>query len=335
MSTTAGVFTETLLQNVRLMADAIMFNDRIKLQYSPQAEVLNALPRIQTARITPLENREKDYTVEVEWMNACGMEVTSCTSCTTCDTETSTNVQTYSLTQCDQTCFQVDENVFLTNDFNAAEAIAKGLLRADALLVESIAQYMVAVLNANDGVNVQGTRGIGTVVGNTTQIAAANWTAAAIPYVISVGQSNRFTSPVFLSGMNMYEAWLTANLNSGNDNGKGAQAMFNTMPFYFDIVNIDAVNTPTYISYLISTGALAFASKAYHTPQMRTMSWGKTYSMPSRFLPGLMIDVLVKEECTEHNLNKMDFILNTKYDILVNPTGCDGTNTGILSFTCV
>lgn len=335
MSTTAGVFTETLLQNVRLMADAIMFDDRINLQFKPQAEILNILPRVQTARITPLERRDKDHVVEVEWLNTCGMEVTSCTSCATCDTETSTNVKEMYLTQCDQTCFQVDEHVFMNNDFGAAEAIAKGLLRADALLCESIAQYLVAVLNANDGVNEQGSRSYGTVAGNTTQIAAANWNANIIPYLITVAQSNRFTNPVFASGMNLYEAWMTANMNSGNDNGKGAQAMFNSMPMYFDIVNIDAVNTPTYISYLISTGALAFASKAYHTPQVRQMTWGKTYSMPSRFLPGLNIDVMVKEECTEHNLNKMDFVLNTKYDILVNPTGCDGNNTGILSFTCV
>lgn len=335
MSTTAGVWNETLLQNVRLVADAIMEDDRIKLQYMPQAEILNILPRVQTARITPLESREKDNVVEVEWMNYCEMEVTSCTSCTTVPTEGSTNVKEMSLTQCDQTGFTVDEATFLNNDFGAAEAIAKGLLRGDAILVESIAQYLPAVLNANDGVNVQGTRSYGTVAGTTTQIAAANWNANIIPYLITVAQSNRLTNPVFASGMNLYEAWMTANLNSGNDNGKGAQAMFNMMPMYFDIVNIDAVNTPTYISYLISTGALAFASKAYHTPQVRETKWGRTYSMPSRFLPGLDIDITVTEECSDHNKNKFNFVMNTKYDILVNPTGCDGNNTGILSFTCV
>ena len=43
MSTTAGVFTETTIRNLRVMADEIMFDDRIKQQFIPQVGIVDGL----------------------------------------------------------------------------------------------------------------------------------------------------------------------------------------------------------------------------------------------------------------------------------------------------
>jgi hypothetical protein len=55
MSTTAGVFSETVLNDIFVKISQIMLDDRVKQQFIPQAESLKALSSVATARVTELE----------------------------------------------------------------------------------------------------------------------------------------------------------------------------------------------------------------------------------------------------------------------------------------
>ena len=51
MSTVGGVLSETKLLEIRLLADRINMDDRIKQQFVPHADILAAIAENQTARI--------------------------------------------------------------------------------------------------------------------------------------------------------------------------------------------------------------------------------------------------------------------------------------------
>lgn len=332
MSTTAGVFSETTLLSIRAMIDKIKMDDRVMQQYKARVDSVNIMPKVQTADISLLSAKEKDYEIEVEWMNSCGIEDQECTSCTVGGAELSTNTQKYKLELCREVPFTVNRRTFIDNDFGYEEAIAKGLLQADVKLSEYVCQQLIATILANMGVNAFNVAGeIGTVVGNTTTIAHADFTAAAIPYILKVMNYNRFTNPTTLSGNLLFNAWQLANFNSGNLDGKGNEAMFKSLDMNWDIFNFTALNLNDYM-FAISQGSLAWASKCYYGQAVEDYGKeGKKWSIPSQFIPGFSWDVHYNTGC-DSDLIKEDFKVKAKFGIFNNPAGCEANNTGILSF---
>ncbi len=221
MSTTAGVFSETTLRTIRAMADEIFFDDRIKQQFIPQIEIINAIKTVQTAAVNPKFSQLKDSKgmpkrtdVEVIWENACGLTAGECTECTLDGDKLSTNAQTYSLDFCREVQFTVSEADYIDNEFDANLAVAKAFLRADKLLAEAYAAYCVSVLEANKGINNL-TTGKGVVSGSDTYILASYWDAALMAYLSRVAILNQFTNPTIVSGSNLYENVWVAKMNVG------------------------------------------------------------------------------------------------------------------------
>jgi len=339
MSTTAGVFSETLLRTLRATADELMFDDRIKQQFIPQIGVIDAVKAVQTARVNPKfsqlkgsDGMPKRTDVEVIWENACAIAAQACTTCEIDGTKLSTNAQTYSLEFCKEVQFAVSEADMIDNEFDVATLIAKGLLKADKELVEQYAQYAIAVLEANKGVNAF-TGGKGTVAGSDTYILAAYWDAALMGYLSRVSILNRFTSPKILSGSNLYESVWAANMNAGNDNGKGAAKMFGAFPIYFDLFNVDSVNTPNLVTYLLSQNSLAMANRAYNPQTPEPFVTGKRWKIPSKFIPEFYFDVFYEPSCDTDFLEHQ-FKVKLLADLFVNPEGCETNNSGILTFLC-
>lgn len=332
MSTIAGAWSESTLQAVRMRADALMFDDRIKLQYAPQIAVLNSIDRLQTADVTPLKARNKDYTVEVEWINACGIEAEDCVACEVGGPELSANIETYTLDKCKQAGFSIYEDTLATNDFGPEEAVAKGFLRAEAVILEAVAQDYLATLVAAAGVNTWNAAGeIGTVVGAETQIAAADYDAEAIAYLTKVGTFNRFTNPVMLSGNVLYNAWQQARFNAGNDNGKGDLARFSSMEWFWDLYNFNQAGIDD-LQLMISTGSVAFASRGRYSETIENwQAEGERWTMPAVMWPKLQLEVAHKIGC-RNDRKTHEFMVKGNWANLVNPAGCDLTNTGILVF---
>lgn len=339
MSTTAGVFSETILRSLRVIADEIMFDDRIKQQFIPQIGIIDGLRNAQTALVKPKFSQIKDsqgktkkYDVEVIWENACDLTAAECTVCTMDGTKLSTNAQTYSLEFCREVQFAIDEYDYVDNEFDAALAVAKGMLRADMLLSEAYAQYAVSVLEANKGINLF-TGGKGCVSGSDTYIPAAYWDAKLMAYFMRVAMLNRFTTPTLISGSNLFEEYFVINKMQPDANGKGNAALMQQFPIYFDLFNIDSVNTPNLVTYLLSQNSVAIASRNYNPVAIDVYGASKRWSMQSRFIPELTYDVFSTVECS-NDMVKTDFKVKLLADLFVNPEGCEADNSGILSFIC-
>ena len=345
MSTIAGVYSETTLNDIRVIADRIMFDDRIKQQYIPHLDIFKAIQAVQTAQLTPIFRREtgleggtsvvKEYDVEVMWRNVCSQSCEENTHCTLGGDKSSTNKQSYSLSWERVVNFTEDEVDYRDNEFDLKVSIAKQLLMADKTLLECFAEYIVSQLNTFKGTNQLGTSGKGVVSGTDTYIDRAYWDGTLVAYFLRVAAMNQFTSPVFLSGQNLYEQFILAAYNAANANGKGEANMYKDLRFFFDLWNIDSVNDPDLITYMLSLGSVAMATKFYNptTPERTWDFW--RYTMPSRWIPGVTYDVFMNDECSSTNdLIKFNYKVKMKGDLFLNPEGCTADNTGVLTFIC-
>lgn len=330
MSTTQGVFSETLLQNMRIAADKIMFDSVIKNDYLPRTEALKALFDNQIAKLNMVfSNKKKDYTAEVWWTNACELAAQECTTCEFGGNELSTNIETYELDYCKEVPFTVTESTFITNEADFAETLAKGILRSKKILSEDFTGYVVGLLNTYSGANAL-TTGIGTVSGNNTYIPSSAWTANAISYFQRVAEYNQLTNPFVLSGANLHQAYLNAVMGiKPEDVGRA----FGMLPLYFDEYNIDRTNTPSLITYLISKSAYAIGNKAYSPSATPVYITGDLvrYLERDEILP-LEYDVFIKKSCYE-DFSQLDVKVKLKAGFYKNPSGC-GDSTGILNFVC-
>jgi len=334
MSIVKGVFSETTLVNIQVKADSIWM-DRIQREdYVPEAQVVNCIIDQTTAKFGALKGK-KDPTVDVGWINACEVSAASCTDCTISGTELSTNVEEYYLNREQCAEFSVCENDFRDNFFDMEDVIAKGFLKASLALDEWWAGQVVAVLNANVGVN-EITTGKGAVAGTTTYISPAYWNADLFGYFARVAIGNRIKRPMLISGANLFESKFIADFEACCENKKGK---FGSMDVCFDLFNIDSTNSPDLVTYMINRGALAFVTKAYYegisaASPSKYMDQNR-WSMPSFSLPGVIYDVHYDNECSgcgdffTHN-----FKLKTFGDIFLNPVGCTATRTGVLEFEC-
>lgn len=336
MSTIAGAFDETILLDIRAKADEIMFDDRIKQQFIPKIEAWNAIKAAQTATVLPALGRTKKVGVDVIWENYCDIDDTDNTGCTICGTKSSTNLQNYDVTWEKVVMLNFDENDFIDNEFLVNESIPKGILRAEKQLAEAFIQYAVAQIDGFSGVNTVGTLGKGTVSGTDTYIAGTDWNASLVAYLQYVAIQNRFTTPIMLSGRNLWEQMYVAVANAANADGKGTQALYGDLDMYFDLFNIDSVLTPDYKTFMISQGALAVGNRYFNpttTPEDVRDFW--RWHQPSRFLPGFELDMFYQPSCYgDDDLIKHCFKVKLQADIWNNPEGCEANNTGVLSFVC-
>ena len=338
MSTTAGVFSETLLRDLRVTADELMFDDRIKQQFIPQVGILDAIAAAQTAQVTPKfmqlkqsNGGSKKYDIEVMWENACEIEVGDCTVCEIDGEKLSTNAQVYGLEFCKEVQFAVDEYDYVDNEFDFSTSIAKGLLRADKQLAEALAAYAVSVLNANKGVNAFA-GGPGVISGSDTYITAPFWGPNLMAYFMQTATMNRFTSPILASGANLYQDYFIYNKMAANADGKGNAALMGTFPIYFDPFNIDVVNSPSLFTYMLSMGSVALGNRTYNPSSVQDVGNWKRWTIPSRF-GAFSYDAFYSAACS-NDMIKHNFKLKLTADVLVNPAGCTATNTGILTFIC-
>ena len=333
MSTIGGSFDETILMNQLVKATEIGFDSRIKQQFTPQYAVVDAIKAAQTAVVQTSLSKKKDVAVEVQWENFCDIVAEECaTDCTIGGTKSSTNVEEYDVTWCKEVNFSFDENDFYDNVFDMN--VAKAFLKADKEITEAFAQYAVAKLEAFKGVNVLADNSKGTVAGTETTIPAAYWTPSLAAYFNRVSIMNKFVNPIFLSGSLLYESYITAQAMAANANGKGDWAMWAGLQPYWDMFNIDTVNTPDLKAYLISMGSVAIGSKNINPDIPVTMFDMTKYTMTSQFL-GIKYDVFYNNSCSgTQKMHAHNYTVRAKADIWLNPAGCLQTNTGILSFKC-
>jgi len=337
MSIVGGVLSETILKNAQIKADAI-WKDRIqKRDLVANVGVLQTLVENQTAKITPIEGK-KDLTVEISWPNSCDVDDRACHACNMITTEGSTNMDEKTLDICRESGFQVNDTDFRNNLFDPEDLIANNYIAADIQLVTYLAGLAVAWLNAAKGIN-QFVGGQGTIVGNDTFVPAHLWDARLMAYLVQVATVNGFFDPYMISGSQLFQQIWNAEKEYNNADGKGNFAKFGTFKTYFDLFNIDPVNTPQYITYLVSKGAFALANKARYGPGITQYMDRHVWSMNSRFVPSLVYDVEYVNACdtgakTYPAGQVHQFKLTVNAGMFRNPVGCNEDVTGILTFIC-
>lgn len=334
MSTTPGVFDETLLLNIQATADQLLFDDRIKQQYVPQINVLNAIRAVQTANLS--FPKVKTQNIDINWINTCGLECDDNTPCEITPTRPSTNSETKEVYWNKIVQFGISEDDVKDNQYWVDDFIPRMFLKADKELAECFAAYAMGRIDAFRGDN-KNTVGKGVVSGLDTYIQAGYWTSAIVPYFNRTAILNRFTSPVFLSGNNLYEQMDFAQMMAANANGKGDYVAFNGLKMYFDLFNVDTVNDPLLKTYMLSMGSLAMANW-YKNPlvpeQVNVDAFNTRYRIPSRFIPGFYYDVYYKPLCDGDDRIDHTWKVQLYADVFVNPEGCEEDNTGVLSFVC-
>lgn len=338
MAITSGDFTATQIREAILNADDMWANDMMKADFEAQVDVWKAIKAEQNANVRLLEDGEKDRDVKIVWANLCNEVAEDCDG-DDCDLEgvqMGTDSKTYGLGLCKQWKLRVDENMFRTQDnVTFEEIVAKGMLKADKILSEAITASGMARLESFKGTNVV-TNGLGTInVGTTeTDIPSADWNERLFPHLYRIGLQNQFSNPFLLSGTNLWEDYIAANLNGLNADGKGAAAMYKMIRTYFDLFNIDPAVAPSLKTYMINRGAVAFASKSYYKDRPRTYKQQDRFAMASRNLEGVYIDVHYTNLCSGNTIMH-DFQFKVYYDYFLNPTGCDAGRTGVLAFNRV
>jgi len=315
----------------------------VRADLVPQFVTLQAIAEQQTANLSVV-GLPDNPDVKITWLNNCDLTVDACADnvCTFAGESVSSYVQTLSIDQCAQTEFSESFDTWRENEFGMAEAQSLNMLKAMKAHVESISQYAVGVIEANLGTNIHDNQGQWTINGDTVEVPGSEWETTAIYGKLRRNAvKNRLDMPYILTGENLDQLQYMALTNQANGEGKGDAARVNTLPAYFDLFNIEEVNDPLYVTYLINKGALAIASKGYFprvdNPQAPAGSQVldgnyERFSIANAFFPSVIHDVERVVSCPS-GVWKENYRLKSRYKVFVNPTGCDSTRTGLLSFT--
>lgn len=340
-------YTDSSLLKLQLAADRVWGDSQLRSRYMAEVDALRALLANQgNVRIEQnLNDPSKDRTVTLFWPNACELEVASCTNvCTFDGPELTTAKQDVTLTQCSEVSFKIPRIALRTNELGPEDLRVQAFLKADKLLMEAAAQFVVAQLEAAAGtLSYTGPAGWNWVqAADITTIPADQWSAILLSRLRLIARRMKMGDPYILTGdIAFAEAAYIAETNQANLDGKGDAVRFRAMgDLWYDPVNIPEV-VDAERTYLIDTGAAVFAHKTRHPRQMEEIGGQvnvEIQSMPSRIIPSIYYDVEHTIKCdstaqsnTGDYFDVYKFIL--RYDVLENPVPCEDENaSGIYAF---
>lgn len=333
-------FTASQLLKVQQVANDKWADNRTKIDFIAECDVVKALQSETTAMLDPLTDPSKTNTVKLIWLNACDVaDAAVGDDCSITGPELSSDSKDYTLDIFRKTSFSVKEIAARTDQFTLADQIARGMLQCDKVLSEYLAEVAVAKIEAARGTNTY-TTPIGgaawSFADSDTTIPADQWTTSLMPKLSLAARKNKFLNPMLLSGEALWYMNEEAVNNSGNDDGKGDATRMNSKYFarkYFDPIKIDEVNAGTIKAYMIDRGALAFVNKSHYpvVPVEYQNPWQMRYQVESKNIPGVFWEVTYSMSCTSSEITHV-WQYKVNAGIFLNPTGCTATNTGVLSF---
>lgn len=344
MSTTDGYFDETLLLNRIARVSAMGANSRLNADNQAWFNTVRAIAENNRWQFGELMRSDKDVTVQGIYTHLCANNAGDYTAdnyCTQTCGEPSTNAKNFTMPTPIFDCFTLNENIGRTNEINMDELFMTSRMGVERNLLQLLSQRIIStVIEPNLGVNAY-TLGKGTINGTDTEFASAYWNANLVPEIMQTAMRNKFNDYYLLDSGLLYNSMMMANFNRGNANGSGDFAAFGALKYYADTFNIDAVNTPDRVMYIIEPNAIGFMTKS-HLPnitqtapkQVAADEW--RWSESSMMFPNISFDVHMTIACdplTDQKVTTYKYIL--RWGAWINPTGCDTTNTGILRTVCV
>lgn len=327
----AGSFSQANLQKINAMADREWADGVTKGYYTPNVDSILAIQKEQMTGTAFRElQTEKDKTVRLVWLNACFTDSEACSNeCEIGGPELSADAQDYTLDLCRKTGFSVKRKATRSIEFSVEQKVALGLNRCRQILDEWLNTQVITFIEANKGVSLYEAP---DWTQDTTEISvpAAEFGRKFIPKALMTAKRNRFGNPFFLSGENLWlEGW-DASINQANSDGKGDATAFSQIRKYHDFWGIDTENAPDYKTYMINAGSIAFFSKAYYMQPLDLFT-SRRYAIPSNAVNGVWYDVAYTNSCASDEITD-DFSVSVKAGLFLNPTGCNETTTGIISF---
>lgn len=328
---------------VQVMASQ-MWADNREAAVDNDADVVAAQAVLaeQTADLTLMEDHNKDYDVRVTWVTSCDETVVDCTGdeCSITGTnDTAANCQDYVISQCKETSFSFLDKRFRTSKLDFQTLVAKELMKRKIILDEQIAKYAVAQIDSYAGVNAF-LQGYG-VSGNVTQIPASQFNASTYAYFAQAMILNKMKNSWMLDGGILFQDTYNSQFAELNANGKAEAAKFRTKKTYFDLFNIAEVIGGQRL-YMLDKGSVAIANKHHYEETPVSYNNGANVTKSSVASDNLvrpdgtpfMYDLVYQTECVgEDILHKWKLI--ARFDVFLNPLGCNADNTGVLAFECV
>lgn len=317
---------------IKIKAEQIWADNQVERDYVAHVDTFKAIKAEQTAKIVPLENKEKDNVVTLTWLTECADMLSDPTNdCVRGGPTPDADSQDYVLNITKKASFTIPEKRFRSSTYSKEEVIARARLAALKQLDEWYTQRLVSAIDSFAGVN-QFNGGIATIQGTDNFISATQFNADAIGYFIQAGIINKFKNTYLLNGNNMFQQFWKANNTGGNNDMAEQMARFSQMRKYWDLFNIDAI-VGAKKSYLIDRGAIAEVNKAYYDPTPTVYFDHIRYSTPSPSLPGVTYDEIYDNRCVSDEIYH-NFDITLKGGVFLNPKGCNADVTGVLSFTC-
>lgn len=316
--------------------DSLWTDSIARKDYEADAEAAKAIMENQTVNFTELTGR-KDRVLSVEWQQKCGITTQSCSDdCNIGGSDVTPICKEYEIMCLQETEFKVSERVYRTRTIDEQEAIAKNILLHMKAMDEWLAKYIVTGLLAYSGEN-KFTGGIGTVAGDTTSIAAANWDDNIWGYLNRVIRGNKFKNPFVITGDNLFQLLFNRYYERADADGKGNFAKIGTIgKIYQDPENIEAVAQKT--TFLVNHGSVAFLNKPWNPVGIvnAELKAGQylLWSEKSRNIPDLYYDMIRKDTCSGNDFHKA-FKIQLHGNFVLNPQPCDDGITGALKFLCV
>jgi len=343
MSTTAGYFDETLLVSRVVRAQVMGADARLKADSQAWFATLKAVKENNRWQFGELSRSDKDITVQAIYAHLCADNAAPYTSdayCTQTCGQPSTNAKTFTLNTPIYDCFSLYNSVGRTNEINMDELWATSRIAVDKNLLQLASQNLIsAVIEPNLGVSTYFGKGVQN--GHEMQFNSAYFTASLVPELMQIAVRNKFNDFYLLDSGLLYNAIQAAKFNAGNANGAGDALAFGTLKYYADLYNIDLVNTPDRVMYMIEPNAIGFLNRANNANitkaapvQVAADEW--RWSEESVLMPGIVYDVHMTIACdpaSDEKITTYKYIM--RGGAWVNPTGCDSDNTGILRLACV
>lgn len=337
MAITASELTTALVKQELMWADS-----QKKQDYEANVVTANALIENTTAKLEIVQDTsdQKKRKAKIYWNEVCGITPSTGTPsyCTPNGTKPNSNGIEYDIAKKVSSAFKIDEADYVNNALMIPDVFADTLLKHMKALDEKIAQVAVSSLDSFVQINAnQAGIGCSDASGDwvETFINPQYWSPSIMGYFKKTAILNKFNNPFLIDGSNLYDHYFNAQMNAGNDNGKGAKAMFDSMKFYSDLFNIDAVADKS--TFMVNRGTVAFASKAWWTGVSQTnpkvdADGRKKFSVKSNNIKGLEYDVYIKSTCSSQ-FESHDVLIVAEYDIFNGAPACDEA-TGVIKFTC-
>jgi hypothetical protein len=336
---TASALTAASYLQKDLFADSAK-----KADYVAEVNVANALIENTTAKIQPIiGNSDKKQKVKIYWNKFCGPTAGTAEPdfCTISGSQPDSDSKEYEIDTHVTAKFTLDEALYEDNMLNISEVFADLMLKAKKSCDEKIANVLVSKLDAFTSPNLhEEAPGCPGVVSPqswaTTYIAPHLWTPELMNYFRNVARINKFSAPFLLDGKNLNaQAWL-AMMNAANANGAGANKMMNTLKYYEDLVNIEAVAPGK--TFMVDRGTVAFASRSRWagvsaaSPIIEADIARKKYSEASENIKGLTYDIYITTECSGP-YKKHNVLVHGMYGLYNGAENCNN-GTGVLEFVC-